>query len=328
MNARKRWVAVAILIAPALVMAATIQGPQLGFVFDSTNKEVRPILGIPGAAVLGEPLGLGAEGAGLRSVLISPLQDYALAVVGEHNQVIAFAVGRTPVTSAVVQGADRGPDLMVLSPTGQAAALYYQNKDRIEIVGGLPAAPKVSRELYLSAGQSPSALGVSDDGHTVLAAVGGTVFQLTAGSEVPVLTELSHVAALTIPVTGTAFVADSGRNQIYRIQGIGGGIETDVIAGPHDGINGPVAIAVSRDNSRAFVANGKAGTLVTILLTAQPTATHIACGFTPKGLERLAGTEVFRLTEISKLPMWVVEAGGSEPRFLFVPAEWARSGEK
>src|SRR5208282_3563772 len=106
-----------------------------------------------------------------------------------------------------------------------------------------------------------------------------------------------NVAAMTIPATGTALVADSGRNQIYRIRGIGGGIETDAIAGPHDGINGPVAIAVSRDNSRAFVANGKGKTLATIQLTAQPTVSHVACGFAPTGLARLAGNEVFRLTE-------------------------------
>lgn len=325
MNVRKRWVAVAMLLAPALVMAATIQGPQLGFVFDAAHKEVLPILGIPGAAVLGAPLELGAE---LRSVVISPLQDYVMAVEGEHNQVVVFAVGHTPVTSVAVHGADLNPDQMVLSPSGTAAALYYKDRDRIEVVGGLPVAPKVATELYLSAGQSPSTIAVSDDGRIVLTAVGGTVFSLTAGSEVPVLRELGNVSAMTIPATGTALVADSGRNQVYRIRGIGGSIETDAIAGPQDGINGPVAIAVSRDNSRAFVANSKGKTLATIQLTAQPTVTEAACGFTPTGLARLAGDEVFRLTEISNLPMWVVTAGGQEPRFLFVPAELARSGEK
>jgi DNA-binding beta-propeller fold protein YncE len=325
MNVRKCWVAIATLVAPALVMAATIQGPQLGFVFDTANKEVRPILGIPGAAVLGGPLKVSVE---LRSVAISPLENYVLAVVGEHNQVVVLAVGSTPVTSVAVHGADLGPDEMVLSPSGQAAALYYKNRDCIEVVGGLPAAAKVSSELYLSAGQSPSAIAVSDDGRTVLAAVGGTVFHLTGGSEVPVLTELGNVSAMTIPATGTAFVADSGRNQIHRIRGIGGAIETDVIAGPHDGINGPVAVAISRDNSRAFVANGKAKTLATVELTAQPTVIEVACGFTPTGLTRLAGNDVFRLTEMSNLPMWVMEANGGEPRFLFVPAELARSNGK
>ncbi len=325
MNVRMRWVSVATVLAPVLVMAATIQGPQLGFVFDATKKEVRPILGIPGAAVLGEPLEMGVE---LRSVAISPLEDYILAVSGEHNQVSVFAVGHTPLTSVAVQGADRGPDQMVLSPSGRAAAVYYKDRYRIEVVGGLPAAPKVASEVYLSSGQSPSAIAISDDGRTVLVAVGGTVFQLTAGSEVPVLTGLGKVSALTIAAAGTAVVADSERNQIQRIRGIGGGIETDVIAGPHDGISDPVAIAVSRDNSRAFVANGHAGTLTTIELTSQPTVTHVTCGFTPSGLERLAGGEVFRLTEISNRPMWVMDAGGREPRFLFVPAELAQSGGK
>ncbi len=325
MNARRRWVAVAMLLAPVVAGAATIQGPQLGFVFDASKKEVRPMLGIPGAAVLGEPLELGAE---LRSVVVSPAQDYVLAVAGEHNQVTAFAVSHTPVTSAIVQGADRGPDEMVLSPSGQAAVLYYKNAERLEIVAGLPAAPKVSSVFYLSAGQSPSAIAISDDGKTVLAAVSGTVYHLTSGSEVPVMTGLGKVSAMTIPADSTALVADGGRNQIQRIRGIGGAIETDVVAGPHDGISGPVALAVSHDNSRAFVANGKAKTLATIQLTGQASVTHVACSFAPTGLERLSGTDVFRLTEMSSLPLWVVAAAGSEPRFLFVPAELARSSGK
>jgi len=322
MNTRNRWFAVASLLFPAIVAGATIQGPELGFVFDSTKGELRPILGIPGAAVLGQPLALGVE---VQRVAISPLEDYVLAVGGEQNQAMVFAMGHSPLTPVMVQGADRGADHIVISAGGKAAALYYKAGNRIEVVTGLPAAPKVSSELYLSAGQTLTAIAIADDGHTVLAGAGDKVFQSAAGGEIPLLAELGHVAAITIPAAGTAFIADSGQNQIHRVRGIGAGIEADVIAGPKDGIATPVAVAVSHDGSRVYVANAKSGTISIIDLKAETATRSIACACTPSGLDRLAGNDTFRLTEMSSRPMWMLDAGGTEPRVLFVPAELGSS---
>lgn len=318
MIARIRWSATLSILLPLLAAGATIQGPELGFIFDSGKGVLRPILGIPGAAVIGQPMALGVE---VRKLAISPLNDYVLAVAGEHNQAMVFATNRAPLAGVLVQGADRGADQIAISAGGKAAALYYEAGSRIEVVTGLPTAPKVSSKLYLSAGQTLTAIAISDDGHTLLAGAGDRVFEAAAGGEVPVLAELGHVSAISIPATGTAFVADSGRNQIYRVQGIGAGIETGLIAGPKDGINSPVAVAVSQDGSRVFVANAKPGSASVIDLKGETATRTIACGCTPSGLERLAGNETFRLTEMSGRPMWMLDAGGSEPRLLFVPAE-------
>jgi len=261
-----------------------------------------------------------ALGVEVRKLAISPLNDYVLAVAGEHNQAMVFATNYAPLAGVLVQGADRGADQIAISAGGKAAALYYEAGSRIEVVTGLPTAPKVSSKLYLSAGQTLTAIAVSDDGHTVLAGAGDRVFEAAAGGEVPVLAELGHVSAISIPAAGTAFVADSGRNQIYRVQGIGAGIEAGMIAGPKDGISTPVAVAASQDGSWAFVANAKPGSVSIINLKTEAVST-IACGCTPSGMERLAGNETFRLTEMSSRPMWMLDAGGSEPRLLFVPAE-------
>lgn len=325
MNTRNRWFVVVPLLLPALVAGATIQGPQLGYVFDSAKGELRPILGIPGAAVLGQALTAGIE---LRKVAISPRQDYALAVAGEHNQAMVFAMGQSTLTPVMVRGADRGADQIVISAGGLAAALYYQNASRIEVVTGLPAAPKVSSEIYLEAGQELTAIAVGDDGHTVLAAAGGKVFQAAAGGEVPILADLGLVTAITIPAAGTAFVADSGNNQIHRVRGIGAGIETDIIAGPKQGISSPVAVEVSRDGSRVFVANAKPGSVSIIDLKGDAAASTVDCACKPMEMVRLAGNEAFRLTEMSNQPMWVLDAGGTEPRVLFIPAEAPESSQQ
>jgi len=318
MITRIRWFATASILLPVLFAATTIQGPELGFVFDSAKGALRPILGIPGAAVLGQPLTMGVE---VRKVAISPLGDYALAVAGEHNQAMVFSTGHSPLAGVPVQGADRGADQIAVSAAGKAAVLYYKAASRIEIVTGLPASPKVSSELYLSAGDTLTAIAIGDDGHTVLAGAGNKVFEVAAGGEVPVLSDLGHVAAITIPASGTAFVADSGNNQIYRVQGLGAGIDAAVIAGPKEGISTPTAVAVSQDGSRAYVANAKPGSVSIINLKTEGTST-IACGCTPSGLNRLAGSETFRLTEMSNRPLWLLDTSGTAPRVLFVPAEF------
>jgi DNA-binding beta-propeller fold protein YncE len=324
MNARKFWFAIASPMLPLLVAGTLIDGPRLGVVFDSAQKALRPILGIPGAATLGQPVG---GGLGLRKIAIS--QSFVLATQGEHNQVVVLSLTQTPLTAVVVPGADRGPDELVLSAGGQAAVLYYKKeRNLIQVLSGLPASPKVSAELYLSAGQSPSALAVSDDGKTVLAGAGSKVVLVTGTGEVPVFSELGSVAAITSPVAGTAFIADGGHNQIYRVRGLGGNMETDVVAGSKQGISSPVAVAVSHDGSRAFVANSKSETISIIELEGQVSVTKIACGCTPTGLSLLSGGDVFRLTEPSSRPMWVMDASAREARVLFVPPDLAGGSQK
>ena len=104
--------------------AASIEGPQLGLVFDATHKALRPILGIPGAAILGQPLNLGVE---LNKIAISPRQDYALATEGQHNQVVMLTVGRKTVTP--VPGALQDPDeILPESRRGRRGPLLQEQK--------------------------------------------------------------------------------------------------------------------------------------------------------------------------------------------------------
>jgi hypothetical protein len=321
MKSPKSWLALTLLLAPATVNPASLEGPRLGMVFDRTARALRPISGIPGAAILGEPLDLGLD---LRRTAVSPQQDYVLATEGEHNQVIVLTAGHVPV---FVAGADRGPDELVLSPGGQAAALYFKDRNRIEIVSGLPAAPRVATALFLSAGSTLSALAIGDD-QTVLAGVGGAVYWVSHSGEVPVLTNLQKISAIVLTSTQFAIVADAATNQIHRVRNITGAIETDILAGPVEGISSPVAVAVSRDNRRVFVANGKSETVALLDLRGKIGVTRISCACTPTGLDRLAGDNVFRLTEPSNRPMWVLEARTGGSRIVFVPADLPRSTKK
>lgn len=318
MNCQKVCFALALLIAPAAVQPASnsIEGPRLGFVFDHATKSVRPILGIPGAATMGQALESGLD---LRKIAISAMQDYVLATEGEHNQVVVLATAHTPLVPVAVPGADRGPDQLSISAGGKAAALYYKGRNHIELISGLPGAPRISATLYLSAGQVPSALAVSDDGQTLLVGVGDSVYWVSPSGEVPILKGLHKIVSIALASNHTALVADGVANQIHRVQNVTTAVEADVVAGPKQGIAAPIAVAMSHDGKRAFVANGKSGTVAILDLQAKTELGQLSCQCTPTGLDRLAGMDVFRLTEPSNQPMWVLEAAPHQSRIVFVP---------
>src|SRR5262245_25637482 len=57
-----------------------MQSPVLGFVYAESSHEIRAILGIPGASVLGDSLQLGSE---VTRVHFAPGQEYAM--LGREN---------------------------------------------------------------------------------------------------------------------------------------------------------------------------------------------------------------------------------------------------
>src|SRR5260370_20859567 len=96
----------ALAAASTVAYPASLEGPRMGMVFDSSMRAIRPILGIPGAAVMGDPLKTILD---LRRVAISPQQYYALAAQGEHNELALLHFDRAPVTSTLVQAAPHAP---------------------------------------------------------------------------------------------------------------------------------------------------------------------------------------------------------------------------
>src|SRR5882724_3141352 len=246
MNAQRFWLTFALLTAPAAVYPASLEGPRMGMVFDTSIRALRPIFGIPGASIMGDPLKMELD---LRRVAISPQQDYALAAQGDHNEIVVLRFDRAPMTSPLIPGTHRGPDQMVFSPRGRVAAVHYKDRNRIQVLSGLPASPKVVDELYLS-----------------------------RSGEVPVLTGVRKASAITLTTARLALVADGATNQIHRLLNLTSALETDILAGAAQGIAAPVAVAVSSDSRRAFVANGKSGTVAILDLQGKTPVRKISCG--------------------------------------------------
>jgi len=185
----RNWTFVSLLcLAAPLVHAqqGRVAGPVAGYVFDSAARALRPVLGIPGASLLGDPVSLGMD---LASAAVSPWLDSVLAVAADGSFHI-FTLNNGTVGEVPVNGITAAPERVVFSPVGSAAALYAGG--RIQVVTGLPASPTPGSTFDLTPilsnpggrGHRPltGSFAVSDDGAYVLVAEGPGVQLFAAGS--------------------------------------------------------------------------------------------------------------------------------------------------
>ena len=154
--------------------------PILGYVFDSSKGALRPLFGIPGSASLGKALDLKIK---LSRAWISPGQDYALAESSDPDSrgllLVRLENGLNSIEA--IPGIPQGADLVALSPTGSAAALYFREGKKVALLENLP---NFNSQLKTnpSAGPSPSSLNLKQS----YAAVGSGVpaFQEGPSSQV------------------------------------------------------------------------------------------------------------------------------------------------
>jgi hypothetical protein len=311
-------------VMPAVAQDASLVTPALGFVFDANLGAIRPIRGIPGAALVGDPI---EAGFALASAAISPQQDFAIAIAaaGEDPQLrlIQFQSGGSSVR--LLDGTMTSPDRTILSPAG-STALLYQNSGRLQILTGLPGNP-LARDLDISAlGTMPAAMAVSDDGALVVLAGGnasgnqdaGPVWLLTVGGTASQLALSASTAAISFRRDSHDFLTVAAGGDVYLVRNPRANPEYRMVYAGDSQTSGPVGVRFSWDGTRAFTAN-TAGMLSVIELATGRLAS-ISCGCRAAALEPLAFRNIFRLTPAAKSPVMLLDASGPEARVWFVPS--------
>ena len=174
-----------------------------GYVFDGARREVRPILGIPGASTIGEALDFGFAVA---AAYVAPRQDAAL-VTAADGTVHLFQIQSGSAVELVLNGFATAPERVVFSPSGTAAALYHSGS--IEILNGLTHSPIVTTGFELTTAGVPKSMALSDDGALLLLASGRSVELFASRANLGVLAGTAGPAAVTFaPGTHDAAVAD------------------------------------------------------------------------------------------------------------------------
>jgi DNA-binding beta-propeller fold protein YncE len=281
-----------------------------GYVFDRSARALRPILGIPGAWLVGDPLDLGLD---LASAYVSPRQDSAV-VVGADGSLHLFSLKSGAVAGRTCDGLSAVPERVAFSPSGTAVALY--SAGTAQVIAGLPDAPALAGALDVSG--APGWLAISDDGALLLFAASGSVQLLGMAGENRKLMDAGD-GALAAFAAGShdAAVADPGGAGVVLFRDVAGASTQSVLALPDDGIAAPVGLAFSPDGRKLYLASSAARS-VTVLDLATGDRSAIACDCAPAALVPMGN--LFRLNELGTGPLWLLDAGSKGLRIVFVPA--------
>ena len=280
---RCRTILAACWLGAATAALAQVGAPQLGWVPDGTR--IRPVYGIPAAATVGAPIPADQD---FSQIAASPAGDYVLVSVADGGRVSIYTPEHGLIPLAGVGGA---PDVVVLSPRGSSAALWFSSVNQAQVVTGLPDAPAIRQVDASFLGSAPGALAVSDDGAWFSGAWSQGVYAFGPNGEVDPL-PVENIAALAF-FQGTHDLAAAGASGLYRVTGIGGFAVVTSLLTSDDSSLQPVAVAAVSGNRTLLLAD-RSG-LVTAVDIGSGIATSSGCGCQVDGLFGM-GPSSFRLT--------------------------------
>jgi len=330
-----------VLAAGSVLVAqqGSLSGPVAGFVYDSSGRALRPIQGVPGASLIGDPINLGLD---LTAAYVAPRQDSAF-VVSADGALHFFGLTSAGPVEISLSGISFIPQRVVFSPSGTSAALFTPGK--AQVFQGLPSAPTLAGTVTLPAtggaqpsaapaGRSrqrtPSAAGrprqptalvasfaISDDGVYLLSVSGGSVRLLSVNGQNSSLVPAGagslvafapggHGAAVLDPAAGLSVIRDAT-----------GAATQQAIAQSEDSLASAAGIGFSQDGAKLYVASSTAPGVVIFDLSASSRST-VSCVCTPTTLAPMGS--LFRLSEFSSGPLWLLDTGTAGPRIVFVPA--------
>lgn len=282
--------------------------PTLGYVFDAVAQRLRPLAGIPGAAMVTAPVG----DLAIRQAIPPPSPGWALAVDAERGA--PGILRRAPNSFHPLPGISRA-ERLYLSPLGKSA-LALLSDTRVQRVSGLPDSPQVSRAFTLPDDVITTHLAISDDGSEILAALegGGLLRIATADGTSRLIPTDGLVRALAFaPGRIDSIYADSVQVAVLR------GLERQFVSPLRDDDGPAVAVAVAHGD-RVITAFEKGLIRITSLPGNSTVDLHCACE--PTGFHLLSEQEaLFRLEEFRGQALRLLEASGAEPRVWFVPVQ-------
>jgi hypothetical protein len=290
--------------------------PALGFAFDGSRGAIRPIFGMPGAALLSDPIDAGFP---ILSAAISPHHNFAIAASANSSlSLLLFQSSGVGLQS--LDNAMTAPDRIIFSPTGRAA-LLYQNSGRLQTVSGLPDSPAVQEWSMPALAAVPAAIAISDDGALLVLSGGGDdsdpVWLLAADGSSSQLPLPGSTAALSFRGNSHDFLAVLANGDLYVVRNAGASADYRVLHFDGGGSSGPAAVRFSSNGTRAYTATSS-GNLSVIDLDSGSIAT-VSCGCSADRLEPLKLPNLFRVTSASSSPLMLFDVSASAPRVWFVP---------
>jgi WD40 repeat protein len=303
-------------IAAAQPNGVVTSGPVLGHAFDRAAHSLRPVRGIPGAAMLGDPLDLGFA---LEDAAISSEQGIALGISNQRSSVKLIRWTNGLVVSEIpIVGDARAA---YISPRGTGAAVIADGW-----IGFISSATSDTPHVDgLALDTTPVTGAVSDDGAYFLAISPDGAATLVGRDGT------RNSLRAPVPIRKVAFRPGStdalaaSDDQVFLVQQTTSSAVYLTIASSADGISQSAGLGFLPDGNRAVIADA-GGTIQTIDIR-NGQRSSVSCGCKPVQLERMASPGAFRLTESLYEPQFVFD--GVAGRSFFIPAAPVRTiGER
>jgi hypothetical protein len=325
LKALKTWAGTAALgLALACGVSAqapstSILGPFLGFVPDLDGGRIHPILGIPGAAAIGEAWDLGP---GIHSAIVAPGHDYALAIQGDDARVVI--VGLTPERTAMrLDSVAPGADRISLSPNGSAAAVYNDAARTLQVIGGLPESPRVAFGLPApdQYGEA-TGLAVSDDATLALVGMsdpsGGRLWVADSSGSWQVLAHLAPNTVAFLPDSHDAIATDQTSGEALLLLDLPRAA-TRVPVHVRSGDIGNVSVVGAGDHGRRILVADRESGNVAVADRSTGHVSVVSCLCRPTGFDRLNGAGLFRLNTADGGALSVLDLSSDPPRIRLIP---------
>jgi hypothetical protein len=327
MSKLKNGIGVLVLVVLFSLVAAaqsgSIGGPDLGFVPNDSGNSVWPVLGVPGASVLGARFDLAS---GISVTAIAPKHDYALAISAEDGQAAVVHLDVAHPFLSLLTDVAVPSKIASLSPTGNAAALYSAAGKKLQVFSGLPKAPALVFEFDAAAlpGEIDQ-IAVSDDAQVALVSLessestnnglwavqaSGSLRMSSTGRSVMTFLANSH----------DAVIAEDSSQEVSLLRNIDGDFTRQLLSALSGGEPRPFS-AIAFGGTRKVLMTQRGSSAVTIFDFATGSLSALSCGCDPAGLFSLKGGLAFRLNSGSGGPMMVVDVSSDEYRVFLIPPE-------
>ncbi|MCZ2148813.1 MAG: hypothetical protein LC126_13680 [Bryobacterales bacterium] len=288
--------------AAGLLAQNSVQGPVVGWVYDSASESVRSVLGIPGASTIG-------TGVNAARAAVAGNRGYAIAMKGDNRQpaLLDLRTGESKDLDAAA-GADRA----VWSASGAVAAILYPDASKLILMKGFPEEPAVALTLDLAAEGMPQSASVADDGAGLLAVYDSGVLVFDGDGNRWKLNFEGHARTASF-LEGSHDALISAESGVWLVSDVtGSGASRRVWEG------NAVSSAASSNGNLALIVNSDGGVTAVNLKTGDTRT--VDCGCVATTLSRMS-QGVFRISELNNGPLWLVDLNGQDPRAVFVPAD-------
>lgn len=312
-----RTVALGLLWAAQAAAQVSLGGTRSGYVFDEIRREIRPVIGDPGAAYLGAPAALEVEP---RAAVFADGGTVAIVVTGEGDGAEAWRVSGL---GGAVEARRLGP-ARAASMSADGAMGLLAGGDGVRLVTDLKGEPVVGPAVSLESfsGAVAAVAFRGEPACAIVAAEAGESTVLTglcadAPGEPRIVRVLDGVRVSAMHYSGAhggLWIADRAGARLVRV---GAPVETGVIETMAEGIEDAVGLQ-GLPRHRMAVARRVAASLETIDAETGGTVSRVELPMEPESLGYLIPGRVLVLNRLRRDPLLVVDLD-QDGASLFIP---------